>query len=75
MRLLRNELTGVIQGVSKKRRLLTSFQYGCKKAVILEKRPVEEEPKVPMIPVIPDETFTSEKGYYHGVCVVIYFHK
>ena len=59
LRLLRKELTGVFQGVSRKRRFLASFQYGCKKAVILEKRPVEEEPKVPMIPVIPDETFPS----------------
>ena len=59
------------------------FQYRCKEDMtsnkltvgILEKSPVEEESKVPMITVIPDETFTPEKGYYHGVCVVLYFHK
>ena len=73
----------MVQGVSKKRRFLVRFQYGCKKdmtsnqltVVILEKIPVEEKPKVPMIPVIPDETFPSEKGYYRGVSVVLYFHK
>ena len=73
----------MVQGVSGKKSFLMRFQYGFKKditsnqlaVVILEKSPVEEESKVPMITVIPDETFTSEKGYYHGVCVVLYFHK
>ena len=67
--LLRKELTDVVQGVSGKKRFLMSFQYGFKKyltsnqltVVILEKSPVKKEPRVPMIPVIPDETFPSEK--------------
>ena len=62
LRLLRKDLTGVFQGVSGKKRLLMRLQYGCKKdltsnqlaVVILEKSPVEEESKVPMIPVIHD---------------------
>ena len=36
---------------------------------------MEEETKGPMIPVISNETVPSEKGCYHGVHVVIYFHK
>ena len=43
--------------------------------MIVEKSPVEEEPEVLTIPVIPDETVTSEKGYYHGIHVVLHFHK
>ena len=62
LRLLMKELNGVVQGVSGNKRFLKRFHYGCKKdltsnqltVVILEKSPVEEEPKVPMIPVIPD---------------------
>ena len=73
----------MVQGISGKKRFLVRFQYGCKKdltskqltVLILEKIPVEEEPRVPMISVIPDGTFTSEKGYYCGVCLVLYFHK
>ena len=42
---------------------------------LVEKSPVEEEPKVPTITDIPDETVPLEKGYYHGVHEVIYFHK
>ena len=77
------ELTGVVQGVSGNKRFLVRFQYGCKNdltsnqltVVVLEKSPVEKEPKVPMIPVVPDEIFPSEKVYYNGVRVVLYFHK
>ena len=73
----------MVQEVSGKKRFLVRFQYGCKKdmtsnqltVVILDNIPVEEEPTVPMITVIPDETFPSEKGYYCGVSVVLYFHK
>ena len=36
---------------------------------------MKEEPDVPKIPVIPDETFPSEKGYYHDFHLVIHFHK
>ena len=48
LRLLRKELTGVVQGVYGKKRFLMRFQYGCKKdltsnqldILILEKIPV-----------------------------------
>ena len=43
--------------------------------VIVERIPVEKEPKVSTIPEIPDKKFPSEKGYYHGIHVVINFHK
>ena len=36
---------------------------------------MEKEPKVSTIPEIPDKKFPSEKGYYHGIHVVINFHK
>ena len=60
----RKELTGAFQGVSGKKRFLVRFQYGCRNylasnkltVVIVEKIPVEEEPKVPTIPKIPDKT-------------------
>ena len=75
--------TGVVQGVSGKKRFLVRFQDGCKKdmalnqltIVIVEKIPVEEESEVPTIPDIPKEQVTSEKGYYHGVYVIIHFNK
>ena len=59
------------------------FRDGCQKyltwnqltVVIAEKSPVEKEPEATTIPVIPDETVPSEKGYYHGVHVVLYFYK
>ena len=37
--------------------------------------PVEGETNVPTIPVIPDEAVPSEKGYHHGVHLLLYFHK
>ena len=43
--------------------------------VIVENIPVEEGPKVPIIPDIPGDKVTLEKGYYHGVHVVLHFHK
>ena len=43
--------------------------------VILEKIMVEEEPDVTTIPEIPEEHVNSEKGYYHGVYVIINFNK
>ena len=36
---------------------------------------VEEEPDVTTIPEIPEEQVNSEKGYYHGVYVIINFNK
>ena len=60
-----------------KRELLVIFQGGCEKDLILnqltvgtsEKSPMDEEPKVTTISVIPDETVDLEKGYYHGVYI------
>ena len=43
--------------------------------VVVEKSPVGEEPKVPTIPDIPEDKVTSDKGYYHGVYVLLYFNK
>ena len=42
---------------------------------IVEKRHVEKEPEVTVIPEIPDNTFPLDKGYYNGVHVLLYFHK
>ena len=72
---LRKDLTGVVPGVSGKRRFLARFQYWREKDLTLNqltvmtvyKIPVDEEPMVPTISGIPDETFDSEKGCYHGV--------
>ena len=36
---------------------------------------MEEEPEVPTIPEIPDETVPLEKGFYHGVYVMLHFNK
>ena len=41
----------------------------------VENSPVEEEPEVPSIDEKPDETVHSEKGYYHGVFVLLNFNK
>ena len=57
------ELTGVVQGVSGRRRFLVRFQNGCEKnmssnqltVVIVDKILVEEEPLVSMIPGIPED--------------------
>ena len=66
LRRLRKDLTDVAQGVCGKKRFWVSFQYVCKKyltsnqlnVMIVEKIPVEEEPKVLTIPVIPDDAVT-----------------
>ena len=58
---MKKELTGVVQGISGRRKFLARFQNGCKNklssnqltVVILEKIPVEEEPEVSKIPEIP----------------------
>ena len=83
LRRMRKEFTGVIQGISGKKRFLVRFQYGCEKyltsnqlaIVILQKSLVEEETKVHMIPEIPKEQVTPEKGYYHDVYVILHFNK
>ena len=60
-RRMRSKLTVMVKGVLGRRKILVSFQNGCKKnlssnqlnVVIVEKIPVEEEPEVSTIPVIP----------------------
>ena len=79
----RKEFTDVVQGVSGQKRFLMRFQYGLENdltlnqltIVIVEKRTVEEEPKVTKIPDISEDKVTSEKGYYNGVYVIINFNK
>ena len=43
--------------------------------MIVEKILVEKEPDVPKNPDIPEEQITLEKGYYHGVYVILHFNK
>ena len=77
----RKEFTGMVQGVSWRRRFLVRFQSGCKKnlslnqltIVVVEKIPVEEEPEVSMIPEIPEDQVEKEKGYYRCVYVMLHF--
>ena len=55
------------------------FQYGFEKdlisnqltSVTLDKIPDAEEYKVPTISVIPVETVDLDKGYYHGVYMLL----
>ena len=62
-RRIRKEFTGVVQGVSGRRRFLVRFQNGCKNnlssnqltVVIVEKIPEEKEPEVSEISEIPEE--------------------
>ena len=69
---MRKEFTGVVQGVSGRRRFLVRFQNGCKKnlssnqltVVIADKILVEEEPEVSTIPEIPEDNVEKQKGYY-----------
>ena len=71
----RKELTGVVQGVSGRRRFLVRFQNGCKNnissnqltVVTAHEILVEEAPLVSTIPEIPEDIVESHKGYY--VCV------
>ena len=82
-RWIRKDLTGVVKGVSGRRRFLVRFQNGCKKntssnqltVVIVEKITVEEEPEVSTIPEIPDEQVELEKGYYCCVYVMLQLKK
>ena len=60
-RRMRKDLTGVVKGVSGKKRFLVSFQDGCKNnlslnqltVVIVDKIPEEKEPEVSEISEIP----------------------
>ena len=62
-RRMRKELTGVVQGVSERRRFLVRFQNGCENnmssnqltVVIVEKTPKEKELKVSEIAKILEE--------------------
>ena len=73
----------MIQEIFGKKRLLVRFNYGCKKylnsnqltIVIVDEIPLNKEPEVPTNPDIPEEQVTLEKGYYHGVYVIINFKK
>ena len=68
----RKELTGVVQVVLGKKRLLVRFQDGCKKKlssdqltiVMVENIPKKKEPEVSAIPDILEEQVELEKGYY-----------
>ena len=79
----RKEFTAVVQGVSCEKRLLMIFQYGFEKDLTLnqldvmtvEKRLVEEEPKVSRITEKPYDTVTSEKLYYNCVSLLINFNE
>ena len=79
----RKELTGVVKGVSGRRRFLVRFHNGYKKnmssnqltVVIVEKIPEEKEPDVSEISEIPEEQFESENGYYRCVYVMLRFKK
>ena len=79
----RKEFTGVVKGVSGRRKFLARFHNGCKKnlssnqltVVIVEKILVEEEPEVSKIPDIPEYQLELEKGYYSCVYVMIQLKK
>ena len=80
---LRKELNGVVQVVSGKTMLSARFQDRCEEdmtsnqltTVIVERSSVTEEANETMIYVIPDENIYLERGYYHGVYVLIQFNK
>ena len=80
---MRKELTGVVQGVSGRRRFLVRFQNECKNnlssnlltVVILDKIPVEEETLVSTIIEILEDQVEKDKGYYHCVYVMLQFKK
>ena len=82
-RSLRKELTGVVQGVSGKRRFLVKFQDGCEKgltsnilaAVVVGRIPVTKEAELPTIYDIPYKIVDLEKGYYHFFYVLLQFSK
>ena len=65
LRRLRKELTGVVQGISEKRRLLVCFQDRCEKyltsnqrtVVVVDNIPMDKETEVPTVSVICDGEF------------------
>ena len=75
------DFTGVVQGFSGKMMLLVRFQDGCNKdmtpnqltRVTLDEIPVTGEAEFPTIYSILDEKVDLEKGYYHGVYILINF--
>ena len=68
----RKELTGMVQGISGKKRFLVRFQDGCKNNLslnqltifILDNIPEGKEPEAPASTEIPDELVELDKGYY-----------
>ena len=62
---------------------MARFQDECEKdltlnqliVMILEKIIMTEEAKVPVISVISDWKIYFEKGYHHGVYILLYFNK
>ena len=82
-RRMRKELTGLVQGVSGRRRFLARFHNGCKEdlsanqltVVLVDKIPVEEEPLVSTITEIPEDQVEKEKGYYCYIYVMVHFKK
>ena len=68
----RKELTGVVQGVSGRRRFLARFQNGCENnlssnqltIVTAHEILVEEAPKVSTSTEIPEDNVKIHKGYY-----------
>ena len=77
-RRFRKYFTGVSPFFGKKR-ILVRFQYGFKKelisnqltAVAVERMPETEESTVPTVYVIPVDMVILDKGYYHGVSVLL----
>ena len=69
-RRMRKELTGVVQGVSGRRRFLVRFQNGCEKnlssnqltVMTAHEILVEEAPEVSTIPEIPEDNAEIHKG-------------
>ena len=80
-RRMRKELTGLVQGVSGRRRFLVRFHNGCKKnlssnqltVVTAHEILVDEAPEVSTIPEIPEDNIESHKGYYRCVYFLLQF--
>ena len=73
----------MVGGVFGKKRFLERFQDGFEKELIsnqltfvkIESMPNTEEAKVPAIYVVAVETIDLDKGYYHGVYVLLQYKK
>ena len=80
-RILRKEFTGVVDGISGKKRFLVRFQYGCEKyltsnqltVVIVEKSTMTEETDVLRISEKPNDTVPLEKLCYCVCFCVVQF--